>query len=134
MAHESFHEALVECVRALGNSKVVAAKLWPAKAAADPSKAGAYLRDCLNPDRSEKLSLDELLLILREARSKGCHAGMQFLAHDLGYAEPQTVEPRDELSELLRLDLEANRETQRRQERIERLLQGMEKRPAVRAA
>mgnify|MGYP007082279004 CR=1 FL=1 len=134
MEHETLNDALIDAIKAIGGSKVVAAMLWPAKAARNIDDARRYLAACLDPERAEKLSLDEILLVMREARARGCHAPMRFLAQYLSYAEPLPVEPRDELSDLLRQDLEANRETQRRQERIERLLQGLEKRPTVRSA
>ncbi|MBI5255407.1 MAG: hypothetical protein HY855_02830 [Burkholderiales bacterium] len=129
MGPESIYEALIECCRAIGGSKAAAALLWPAKAARDVEDARRYLAACLNPDRSEKLSLDEVLLIMRTARDHGCHIGMNYLATTLGYAEPVPIDTKDELAELLRASIEANRETQRRQERIERLLEQQQPRP-----
>lgn len=121
MAAESIYEALIECVKAAGGSKAVAAKLWPAKAARDIDDARRYLAGCLNPDRQEKLSLDEVLLILSEARTRGCHVGMQFLAATLSYAEPQPVEPKDEADELRRQFIESTRALAKMAERIESL-------------
>lgn len=119
-AHESINDALIECVKACGGSKVVGLALWPAKGV---EAAQRTLLACLNPDRQEKLGPDEVLHILRMARERGCHVGMQYIAASLGYAEPVPVDPKDELAELLRQSIEATRETHRRQERIERLLQ-----------
>lgn len=123
---ESINDALIECVKACGGSKAVGLALWPAKGVEAAQRA---LLACLNPDRQEKLGPDELLLLLHMARDRGCHAGMQYLATTLGYADPVPVDPKDELAELLRQSIEANREMQRRQERIERLLQ-----PGLRSA
>ena len=124
--NESLNDALIECVKACGGSKVVGLALWPAKGV---EAAQRSLLACLNPDRQEKLGPDEVMHILRLARERGCHVGMQYVTAALGYAEPVPVDPKDELAELLRQAIEANRETQRRQERIERLLQ-----PSLRAA
>lgn len=96
---ESMNDMLIECVKALGGSKQVGPLLWPEKA---PDAAQRLLLACLNDDRSERLSPDQVLLILRMARKAGFHAGMQFLCGELGYAEPQPVEPRDEMADLMR--------------------------------
>jgi hypothetical protein len=92
---ESFHEALIECCRAIGGSKAAAALLWPAKADRDIEGARRYLASCLDPDRNEKLSLDEVLLLLRSAREQGCHVGMEFLAATLGYEQPKPTSDAD---------------------------------------
>lgn len=123
---DAINDAVIACVKACGGSKTVGVTLWPAKGI---EAAQRHLLSCLNPDRAEKLGPDEVLHIARLAREKGCHAYMEHLAHSLGYAPPVPTEPRDELTELLRQSNELNREIQRRQERIERLLG-----PAVRAA
>ncbi len=118
--YESINDALIECVRACGGSKSAGVALWPTKGV---EAAQRHLLACLNPERNEKLSPNELMLLLRLARDKGCHVGMQQLSHELSYAQPAPIEPKDELAELLRQNLEAHRESQRRQDRIERLLQ-----------
>ena len=100
--NDTIHDALIECVRAAGGSKVVAAELWPAKAARNLDDARRYLTSCLDAERNEKLSLDEIMHVLRLARAKGCHAGMQFMAHALSYAEPKPIEPKDEVDDLRR--------------------------------
>jgi hypothetical protein len=48
------------------------------------------------------LDADQILWILREARAIGCHAAMQFIARDAGYADPVPVEPEDEAADLER--------------------------------
>jgi hypothetical protein len=119
---ETVNDALIECVKACGGSKVVGLALWPAKGV---EAAQRNLLACLNPDRNEKLSPDETLHIMRMARERGCHEGMQYMASFLSYSMPTPVEPRDELAELLRQHIEATRETQKRQERIDRALQAL---------
>jgi hypothetical protein len=67
-----------------------------------PEGAGRWLLDCLSPDRKEKLCIEQVLWILREARAAGCHAGMAYITQDAGYAPPQPVEPDDEMAALQR--------------------------------
>jgi hypothetical protein len=114
---ESFNDALVVCVKACGGTKQVGALLWPEKA---PDAAQRALLDCLNEDRPAKLSPEQVLLILRLARVKGCHDGMEFITAELGYAPPVPVEPRDEIAELQRQFIEAVRAQTELAQRIER--------------
>jgi hypothetical protein len=117
---ESLNDALIECVKACGGSKVVGVALWPAKGI---EAAQRLLLACLNPERNEKLGPDEVLLVLRMARERGCHAGMQYLAEALSYAEPVPIEPKDELADLLRQYLARREDDGRKDVRLERLLQ-----------
>jgi hypothetical protein len=114
---ETLNDALIACVKACGGSKQVGPVLWPEKA---PDAAQRALLDCLNEDRPAKLSPEQVLLILRLARSKGCHQGMDFIATELGYAPPVPVEPRDEVAELQRQFIEAVRAQAELAKRIER--------------
>lgn len=54
----------------------------------------------LNADRREKFSPDQVLYVARRGREVGCHAVMQYLAREAGYAEPVPVEPEDEMTRL----------------------------------
>lgn len=116
--NESFNDALIECVKACGGSKVVGVALWPAKGV---EAAQRQLLACLNPDRNEKLGPDEVVHVLRLARAKGCHVGMGHLAAELGYAEPQPIEPKDERAELQRQFIESTRALAAMAARIEQL-------------
>lgn len=115
---ESINEALILCIKACGGSKQVGARLWPEKA---PDQAQRVLLDCLNPDRPAHLNPDQTLAVMRWARDRGCHAGMQYLARALSYAEPVPIKPRDEADELRRQGLEMGRQLQDALERIEAL-------------
>lgn len=88
---EDINDALRQAVKALGGNKAVGVKLWPEKTA---TAAAQSMSDCLNPERREKLSPEQVVLILRMAREKGYHAAMQFIAFDTGYkatpVDPQT--------------------------------------------
>jgi hypothetical protein len=95
--HDSILDAVLAGVMAAGGRKVVAGKLWPSL---DPETASARLRAGLNPDRQQKLGPLELLAIARLARAAGDHSLMRFLAHELGYAEPQPVDPVDQRAAL----------------------------------
>lgn len=111
------NDALRTVVQALGGSKVIGAKLWPDKA---PDAAGRLLADCLNPSKAEKLSPDQVLLLLRWGHDVGCHAGMQFLANEAGYAiTPITPEAeRDRLADAI---LEGARTLERAVKAAERI-------------
>jgi hypothetical protein len=114
---ESLNDALIACVRAAGGSAIVGPKLWPEKPRDAAQRA---LLDCLNEDRPAKLSPEQVLLVLRLARAKGYHEGMNFIAADLGYGTPVPIEPRDEAAELQRQFIESVRLQQALVERMER--------------
>lgn len=115
--YDSLDDALGAVVAACGGAKVVGAKLWPEKS---PETAARLLKDCLNPDRPEKLSGDQMLLLLRMGRERGCHAAMQYIASDCGYTAAP-IEPEDERAKLQRDYIEAARQMARLAERIERV-------------
>ena len=115
--HETLQDALGDVVRALGGPKHVGALLWPEKGAED---AGRLLRHCLLADRPEKLSLEQLALLLRMGREKGVHAPMTFLCRDAGYQDPIAVEPADERAQLMRDFVEAQRALAGMAKRMER--------------
>lgn len=114
---ETLNDALIACITAAGGSKQVGPLLWPEKA---PDSAQRMLLDCMNEDRPAKLSPEQVLLVLRLARAKGFHDGMNFIAADLGYGTPVPIEPRDEAAELMRQYIEAAAEMKRTAERMER--------------
>jgi len=92
-------DSLKSVIRALGGAKSVGHKLRPDL---DPDAAGRWLLDCINPERNEKLSLGQLMLVLRMGHDIGCHAAMDYIARDSGYAEPAPITPEDEQDELTR--------------------------------
>ena len=114
---ESLNEALVACVKAAGGSAIVGPKLWPEKPCAGAQR---LLLDCLNDDRPAKLSPEQVLLVLRLARLKGFHDGMEFIASDLGYGAPVPLDPRDEAADLMRQYIEAVAEQARTADRMEK--------------
>jgi hypothetical protein len=117
--NESLNDALIECVKACGGSKALGHEIWPAKGV---EGAQRHLLACLNPDRNEKLSPDEMLLVVRKARDRGCHAGMEYMAAFLSYSMPIPVEPKDELADLLRKYLQRRERDEFADKRLERLI------------
>lgn len=115
--YEDISDALRAVVQALGGHKPVGAKLWPEKV---PDAAGRLLSDCLNAAKPEKLSPDQVLLLIKWGRECGCHAAMNFLAGETGYqATPITVEAeRDRLADAIS---EAARTLERAMKVAERL-------------
>jgi hypothetical protein len=114
---ESINDVLIACVKACGGSKQVGAALWPEKA---PDAAQRALLDCLNEDRPAKLSPEQVMLVLRLSRARGCHVGVEYITSELGYTVPIPVEPKDEVAELQRQFIEAVRVQSTLAERIER--------------
>ena len=96
---ECVNDALIATVKALGGSKQVGPLLWPEKT---PDAAQRCLLDSLNPERPNRLSPEQVVFVLRLARQRGYHEAAEFLMHELGYAAPVPVEPRDEAAELQR--------------------------------
>lgn len=115
---ESLNEALRDAVRACGGVKVVAGRLWPEKS---PEAAARLLSDCLNEHRAERLCPDQLMLLARMARERGCHVVMQYLCAELSYAPPVPVEPETELAGLLREYLATRKAGDKLEQRIEKL-------------
>jgi hypothetical protein len=103
---DTYEAAIRSAVDAIGGLKVVGSMLWPTK---EPDEAGRTLAACLNPEKREKLDLNELRMIRREARKRGIHVLAAYEARDAGYADPQPVEPEDERARLMREFIEASK-------------------------
>lgn len=80
--HERFEDALDEVIRVCGGRKAFACEMWPDKSARD---AHNLLDACLNPERRERLTPEQLLYIARRGAEVGCHAVMTYLAAECGY-------------------------------------------------
>lgn len=114
---ETLLDAVRDAVRASGGTKVVGAKLWPEKS---PEAAARTLADCLNEHRPERLTPDQLMLVARLGRDRGCHVVMEYLSAQLGYSTPVPIEPADEVAELQRQYIESTKSLLKMAERIER--------------
>ena len=115
--HESLTDALRDCVRALGGAKVVGHAMRPEKTIDEAHK---WLLNCIDDNRAEKLSPDQVLWILRESRKVGCHAGATYILRECGYADPQPIEPEDERAALQRQFVEQSKAMQQLFARMER--------------
>lgn len=104
---DSLNDALIECVKAAGGSKVVGHKLWPEKMV---DAAQRHLLNCLQEGRSEHLKPEQVVFIFKLAREHGCHVGMAYLCQSLGYAPPVPLQPVDEAAQLQREFIEATRQ------------------------
>jgi len=118
-----FYETLTEALRAIiataGGTKAVAAQLWPEKT---PDGAHRYLLDCLNDSRQEKLSPEHVLWLLALGRKVGCHAAINFMAREAGYADPAPLNPEDERARLQREFVEGMKGMTLLVDRMERLM------------
>lgn len=92
--HDDFRDALRHAVKALGGYDAVGIDLWPSKTR---KAAGAWLSDCLNPERPAKLDLEEITQILRMAREKHIHCAMYQLCDETLYAHPAITSPKSDL-------------------------------------
>jgi len=102
----------------LGGYKQVAQKIRPEKSV---DEAGRWLADCVNPDRPTRLDPDQLLLLARLGREKGCHILTAYFVREAGYADPVPVEPEDERAALQRQFIEAQKSMQVMLDRMSRL-------------
>jgi hypothetical protein len=97
---EDVYDAFKHIVRVVG-PKEAGVALFPKKAH-DPQSAARFLADNLNPDRGEKLDLEQLVQLLRLGKEKGCHAAMDYICHAAGYSRPEPVTAQDEAAEMIR--------------------------------
>jgi hypothetical protein len=116
--HESINDALRELVTALGGMKKVAARMRPELA---PDHAARWLADCLNADRREHLTPEQMVFLLREGRAAGYYNTMTWLAIECGYSAPQPVDPLDERALLQREFIDATHRQAQLLSRLERL-------------
>lgn len=94
---EDVNEAIKALVQFLGGPKKVGQLLRPELTL---DGASTWLRDCMNPDRREKLSPEQLILLMRHGEAAGCHVLMSFVADSSGYEAPKPLDPADEMAEL----------------------------------
>ena len=118
---EDINDALKDVVRVLGGLKAVGTRLRPELTA---DSAGTWLKDCLNPDRREKLDPQQVVWIMREGKRAGCHSLMHYLADESGYSRPAPVDPLDEAAELQRQAIAAVKSFEGIAKRLERVMEG----------
>ncbi len=89
-------DALRACIESLGGAKKVGHDLFPDKTM---ENAREYLLACVNPSRAEKLSISQILFILREAKLNGFHTGFEYLAREAEY-DSRPISKQDEENKL----------------------------------
>lgn len=115
---ESLDDALREAVRQLGGNKKVGPLMRPELPV---EQAANWLRDCLSPGRREKLSPDQVLLLMRQASAAGWHGLMHFVAADAGYEAPRPVTVEDQEAALQRQFVDAVGQLAQLQQQLARL-------------
>lgn len=118
MFFEDIHEAISTDVAALGGKKAVGSMLWGESQT--PDKAGEKLSNCLNSEHRQKLSLNEMLVIQREARKIGSYATAHFIASETGFTQPQPIEPEDEKAKLQTQFIQAIKAAEQLSKKMER--------------
>lgn len=79
---DSPEDALKAIIQQLGGIKKVGPRLFPDKSV---DAAARYLLDCVNADRQEKLSLSQIMLLLRLAHEAGYHTAYAWISGEVGY-------------------------------------------------
>jgi hypothetical protein len=116
LIHESITDAIREAVQAIGGNKALGALMFPDLPV---DQAAGRVRDCLNPDRREHFTPEQLVMIARLAKAAGNSSIMEYLALDLGYLKPVAVEPEDEIARLQREFVQATKSLHNMASRIE---------------
>lgn len=134
---EDVYEALTHACRAIaaaaghpkGWAKHVGACLWPHKS---PDDAGKLLANCLDKTRDQKLDVEQVLWIMREAKRVGCHVLAAYVCDHAEYQRPTPIDPDDAAAELQRQYIASVRFQKQLADRLERLVGGDRDPPMVR--
>jgi hypothetical protein len=117
---ERIEDALSAVIDACGGRKRFSALLMPDKPMRD---AHNLLDAMLNPERRERFTPSQLVFVAKAGREAGCHAVMQFLAREAGYAEPVPADPEDQNAELQRSFIDAVAKLEGIQKQLQRVQQ-----------
>lgn len=115
--YDSLAGALHATVEALGPKKVAGA-LWPSMSIDD---ARRKLLHSLNPERAEKLALEEVEYILTIARAEKVHTTMHYLTQALHYTDVHPISPDDERAALQKAAIDAIKSLEGITKRLERI-------------
>lgn len=80
--HDTVFDAARSLVEAIGPKECVGG-MWPLRD--DVETARTYLLHCLDPERAEKLGLEEFVWLLRRGRAIGCHVLAEYLGQACQY-------------------------------------------------
>lgn len=117
-----WNDALVAVVHALGGFKKVGVMLRP-ELEEKPVAAAQWLRDCLNPEKPERLNPDQVFLLLRLARAEAYHAAKHWMDAELGYEQGRPLSKQDEAARLTQHCADLARDLRTSIDRLERLSQ-----------
>lgn len=117
---DDVNDALREVVQALGGAKRVGQTLWPEKTV---DQAQHLLQACLNVERKERLTPEQVFLLLKMARQANFHAAKFWMDAELGYEQGKPLNPQDEQAKLQEDFIAAVRESRRLADRLEKLTQ-----------
>lgn len=115
--YDSIDEATKYDVAFLGGPKAVGSMLRPELTI---DKASDWLSACLNPERREKLDIDQYKMIWLAAKRKGSMTGLAQVCRECECADPVAVEPEDQQMQLIKRYVEATQQLSAIAERIER--------------
>lgn len=96
--YEDVNEALRELVNHLGGAKKVGRVLWPEKTI---EQSQTLLLACLNTERKERLTPEQVMLLLRMGRDAGQHSAMQYICAEVGYSRPEPVNEQERIAALI---------------------------------
>lgn len=117
--YESFDDALLDDVKAIGGLKAVGKMFKPEK---DAVTAGRWLADCLNTGRRERLDDEQERYIMRLAkRERGFSAALCFICDDTEFERPKAKSPDDERAATMRTIAETTVTLKRALDTIDRL-------------
>ena len=115
--HDVITDAMHTDIAACGGAEKAAEWMLPHLG---PKAGGDMVRAFVNPDRRERMTPEQLLLLKRKAAEVGSYATVTFEAQELGY-QPQWLDPQDEADELRRAVRDLLKVVNQRLERIERV-------------
>lgn len=98
--------------------KILAGLLWPEKPI---EQAARLLADCLNRDRSQRLTPEQVSLIVKEARKANSFCTIAFICSEANLSIPQPVDPESEKDRLRREVVNAANTFKQLVERLERV-------------
>lgn len=116
-ADATLADALSHACTLIGRKRVAKA-LWP-EFSVEPAQR--RLDHCFDPDRREKLSLEQVELILRMARDADVHVPMNYLTDSLSYERTRPVSPESETERLQRAFIDAVRDSKRIAAQLEKM-------------
>lgn len=127
---EDVYAALNAIVAHVGGPKAVGHMFWPTKPVPEAAKR---LNDCLNPDRDEKLELEEILMLFRLARDAGFHVAKHWFDTETGYLPSTPADPVEEQARLVTVIETAGVQLQRALDSLDKIRE-RERKPVQRVA